>query len=496
MPAFAAAEGDVLITQGSYGNGCCSDQLLLNSLTLTANADPCWMMPASAAAAPIASSSKFDNISMGVTQLLQQSGPRTAALEALLQQELAELAGNQQRLNRVRNLLQQQQQQQGYEQPLQQAVAPAVAAAAPVSAARSSSNCQLAGKEPIRVLPLLGLTLSELVSHLQQQLQQQQSSANTRILPLDATPLLQSSGTPLAAALGDSGSAFLLALHSEVQRLRQLVAGCYVQLEETVAAIGQQLPPVQDSSSSEGGEAAAALVTAGRRSVRVSNSDGLTLSRQPSMDATAAAAQYAAEKRSSKLDMEFLQACAAAVSHDLVHLDDFVSNSTTQLAHLAIQYDTLLTAAAADCPASTAGKSSSSILAGNADAGVSRAGSLLGVLGKWQQSNKQQQQGGQKPARGKQQAVQFLLMTPGVCSHSSGQQASRYIAGGGWQPQCFHTHVQTAIGLLGVPAVELQKQALVNGWVCTAAARQAPTCTCCAQYMQQLRCRPSSTAVV
>jgi hypothetical protein len=304
------------------------------------------------------------------------------------------------------------------------------------------------------VLPLLGLTLSQFVSHLQQQLQQQ-DSATACILPLDATPLLQSHGTPLAAALGnsssDSSSPFLLALHSEVQRLRQLVAGCYVQLEDTVAAIGRQLPPVQDSSSSEGGDAAAGLVTAGRRSVRVSNSDGLNLSRQPSMDATAAAAQYAAESRSSKLDIEFLQARAAAVSHDLVHLDDFVTNSTTQLAHLAIQYDTLLTAAAADCPASTASMSSSSMHAGNAaaaggnaDAGVSRAGSLLGVLGRWQQGNKQQQQqqqGGQKHTGRQQQAVQFMLMTPGVCSHSSSQQASRYVAGGCCDPQRRNRHI-------------------------------------------------------
>jgi hypothetical protein len=460
MPDVSATGIDGLIRQGSYANGCCPDQQIVNSLTLTGGADMGWGMPASAAAAPIVNGSKL-NISMGVTQLLQQSGPHTAALEALLQQELAELAGNQQRLNRVRQLLDQQQ-QQGQLQHLQQDGAPSVAAAVPVSAARSSSNRQQAGQEgPIRVLPLLGLTLSQFVSHLQQQLQQQHDSANARILPLDATPLLQSSGTPLAAALGnssssDSSSPFLLALRSEVQRLRQLVAGCYVQLEETVAAIGRQLPPVQDSSSSEGGEAAAGLVTAGRRSVRVSNSDGLNLSRQPSMDATAAAAQYAAEKRSSRLDMEFLQALAAAVSHDLVHLDDFVSNSTTQLAHLAIQYDTLLTAAAADCPASTAGMSSSSssipagnaaAAAGNADAGVSRAGSLLGVLGRWQQGNKQQQQqqqqgqqGGQKHTGQQQQAVQFMLMTPGVCSHSSSQQTSRYVAGGCCDPQWCNRH--------------------------------------------------------
>jgi hypothetical protein len=455
MPAVAATGIDGLIRQGSYASGCCPDQQLVNSMALTASADTAWGMPASAAAAPIVNGSKF-NISMGVTQLLQQSGPRTAALEALLQQELAELAGNQQRLNRVRQLLDQQQ-QQGQLQHLQQGGAPTVAAAAPVGAARSSSTRQQlqAGQDPIRVLPLLGLTLSQFVSHLQQHLQQQ-DSATARILPLDTTPLLQSHGTPLAAALGnsssDSSSPFLLALHSEVQRLRQLVAGCYVQLEDTVAAIGRQLPPVQDSSSSEGGEAAAGLVTAGRRSVRVSNSDGLNLSRQPSVDATAAAAQYAAERRSSKLDIEFLQARAAAVSHDLVHLDDFVSNSTTQLAHLAIQYDTLLTAAAADCPASTASMSSSSMpagnaaaAAGNADAGVSRAGSLLGVLGRWQQGNKQQQQqqqqGGQKHAGRQQQAVQFMLMTPGVCSHSSSQQASRYVAGGCCDPQRRNRHI-------------------------------------------------------
>jgi hypothetical protein len=286
------------------------------------------------------------------------------------------------------------------------------------------------------------LTLSQLVSHLQQQVQEQRDSTNARILPLDATPLLQAGGTALAAALGysssngsngSSSSPFLLALHAEVQRVRQLVACCYVQLEETVAAIGQELPPVQDSSSSEGGDTAAGMVTAGRRSVRVSNSDSNPLTRQPSMDAGAAAAAYnAASNSSTTVDIAFLQARAAAVSHDLVHLDDFISNSTAQLAHLAIQYDTLLTAAALDCASridsssGAANAASTASAAGSADAGVSRAGSLLGVLGRRHQATPQQQQQG---ARRQQEDVQFLLMTPGVCSHSSSQQACKYIAG-------------------------------------------------------------------
>jgi hypothetical protein len=397
---------------------------------------------------------------MGVTQLLQQAGPRTAALEALLQQEVADLAGNQQRLNLVRHLLHNQHQQNVQPQRQQHDTAPAASlGAGQCSSFGSSSNSKQLGRQPIRVLPLLGLTLSQLVAHLQQQLQQQQDSANARILPLDATPLMQAGGTPLAAAFGHSSSSnssttssngssssssssspFLLALHAEVQRLRQLVACCYVQLEETVAAIGQQLPPVQDSSSSsEGGEAAAAMVTAGRRSVRVSNSDSLPLTRQPSLDAGAAAAYYAAGNNnssstststSSKLDIEFLQARAAAVSHDLVHLDDFVSSSITQLAQLAIQYDTLLTAAATDCAAGSSSRSSS-CSAGNAaaGAGVFRAASLMGLLGKRHQPASQQQQQQQGGGR-QQQAVQFLLMTPGVCSHSSSQQACKYIAGG------------------------------------------------------------------
>lgn len=369
----------------------------------------------------------IDGSDHSISHILEQAGPHTAELEQILQAELAQLASDEGTLIKVGNLLQQHR-------------------------TNHSVNCQ---QQPgsVHVLPLMGLTLAQLLSMLQQQLPQHKQQHGPPPSMGDCSDLLQQflklGSTALSAALSNSSyrnnghnssSYFLSALAAETLRIRQVVAQCYHIIEDRVANIGQHLPPAPDATGEEHKPRKC------KRQTPVDDTATIPLEHPQSPTAATADSATGSDLSSSSSTayhslgvghLSLLHDHASATSSDLVQLDDFISISYVKLAKLAQQYDTLLTAAATDaCSNSNSCSMATSAVPPKAS---SSKLSLLGLLARRHQHQQQQRQQGSgvlgrsDTASSGSSEVEFLLYTPGVASHSScHSQAHKYTAGEGW----------------------------------------------------------------
>ena len=131
-------------------------------------------------------------------------------------------------------------------------------------------------------------------------------------------------------------SKFLAGFQEELQHGRKAIKAAYQELLHRLAAVGKQLNPLRESSSStEDGPAAAASTDSKGRLI---SSTGNVASHRISMDrGTAAAPGGAPEDGPAKLQM--LRSELDGIAADLVLLDDFIRTSYTQLGQLAAEYD-------------------------------------------------------------------------------------------------------------------------------------------------------------
>ncbi|KAF8068248.1 yippee-like protein [Scenedesmus sp. PABB004] len=385
----------------------------------------------------------------GLAAALRRAAPRLGPLQAALQSELAALAADGAALAAVRKL---------------------AAAHADGTARDGSSTAERA----VRVLPVAGLGLSRLAGGLLRHAPPGNGGGVEGVGgPGTCCAGGAGGGGPhrpggacrgaclLAAGLGGAPPGpFLAALAAELHRLRGVVGAAYADLEERVAALGAALPP---AGGPDGADAAA-------RPPRASASGGPGQQRPPAERTPPPPAELAAPPYGAALDLAALQAAAGGASDDLVTLDDFIASSGAQLARLALQFDATLTAAAAAAAAAVpdsdapgaAGVNGGRARPGPADAGgvagAKRAGglSLRGLrAGRRDQDGPPaaapRQAGGDLPA-GPCEAT-LLLMTPGVCSHSSTHRQTRYTAG--VPPDVYHTsaHAFLSAGHSAEPAL-------------------------------------------
>lgn len=419
--------------------------------------------PADIAAAAKGNSSFYNSIS----SLLQQAGPSITNLQKLLQVELSDVACDKVKLGRIRHLIEQH-----------QGNGKTNVAAATAAESLHGHEQQLQQQQPwqqtVHVLPLLGLTLMQLL-HLLTQYTKQQGQAGESVSQ-DHHPLLlqllKPGSTTLSAAVyhsrsngedhsssSSSDSKFLCALASEILRIRRVVKCCYQVLLQNVANIGQHLPAVPEAAScddcnAKGGSSrrqsqASADDASAPAAPATSQTEGGQRTSATS-DAHHCSSQ-AAYKGLSIVNLSVLHDLASSVSSELVKLDDFVTSSYKQLANLAQQYDTLLTAAALD--ACTRTQSSTAACApvprtaadGGSKPTDSKSRSRISLLGLLAGRRHHQQHQKSKGANRSDSScsmsappgsfgASFVLLTLGVASHSSDHpQAQHYTAGKPWQ---------------------------------------------------------------
>jgi hypothetical protein len=265
---------------------------------------------------------------------------------------------------------------------------------------------QLKGQQKrIEVVPLLGMSLMHMLN------------PGSSLSSLQEMP---SANTLQPADLFDAmlrHSPFLNALQSELTSLRKVSGSCYTQIKQHLASVGQFLPPAADDS--------------GRRSSTGSNNVTGAARATPVDGNNSASTSYYGRG----LDLQRLQQQADAGALDLIHLEDCISSSLTNLAKLAQQYDIMITAALtaaaehADAAAAECAQQQGGAAAGAAARAASRKGSFLGPL----LDAMRGRQAGSKGATGAGQqagAIEYVFMRPGVCSHSNQALTHSFTAGG------------------------------------------------------------------
>lgn len=265
-----------------------------------------------------------------------------------------------------------------------------------------------AQQQRVEVVPLLGLCLSHILHT---------SSPTQRDVGMHPAGEAMPAAEVYAAM--QHHSPFLNALQSELLSLRAASGTCYAQIKQHLASVGQRLPPATAGSSRASSDAA-----------------NNTASPSGGTNSNSSRDYYG-----RGLDLHALQQQADAGALDLIHLEDCISSCATSLAKLAQQYDILITAAlpaaaehacgAAEC---AQGASPASTTPAKAIATGHKAGGLVGpLLGAMRSGSKQA--GSKAAAASGQQftdAVEYVFVAPGVCSHSSAAQTYGYAAGAGW----------------------------------------------------------------
>jgi hypothetical protein len=303
-------------------------------------------------------------------------------------------------------------------------------------------NAQPAQQCRVEVVPLLGLCLSHILHTSLPPSQQDDAGMH---------PAGEAAAPAEVYAAMQQHSPFLNALQSELRSLRAVSGTCYAQIKQHLASVGQHLPPAAASSSG------------GRASCDAANNTASTGDRSTSTSSNRGSSDYYGRG----LDLQALQQQADAGALDLIHLEDCISSCATSLAKLAQQYDVLITAALAAAAEHTRGAAAwpqDAPPAKAAAAASHKAGGLLGpLLGAMRGGGSKQAVSKDAAAAGQQQAadaVEYVFMSPGVCSHSNAAQTYSYTAGmqTGWLLCCLHV-LQLAQVMLLVASMWLQRPA-------------------------------------
>lgn len=383
-------------------------------------------------------------------QQLQMSGSHLPLLHCIMQRELQSLTPTSPQLQ-LAQCVQQQRAAVLMQPPMQQ---------------------QQGQQKRIEVVPLLGMSLMHMLSS---------GSAPDSLQDMPPADAIEPAEL-FAAMLRHSP--FLNALHSELTSLRKVSGSCYTQIKQHLASVGQYLPPAADDS--------------GRRSSTGSN------------DVPGAAPVEGTNSSSTRyygrgLDLQQLHQQADAGALDLIHLEDCISSNMTNLAKLAQQYDIMITAALAaaaeHADAAAECTQQQGIAAADALArAANRKGSFLGPLFDAMRGK----QAGSKGARGAGQqadAIEYVFMRPGVCSHSNHAQTHSFTAGGQcrWQlpPRGFHLFSLNSMlqrpALLGLFA-QRAPSAMNFGASCSSTCRHALVLQCCHDHMLLLQPHLTYTA--
>jgi hypothetical protein len=378
-------------------------------------------------------------------QQLQMAGDHIPLLQSIMQRELQSITPTSQQLQ-LAHIAQRQR-----------------SAGAPQAPQHTPQN-----SNRVEVVPLAGLCLMHLMADMQQQ--QQQCNAHTSSSSTNAEQAGHSRPYPAEAAAATTAadlapgdlleamkhcSLFVNALHSELCSLRKVSSSCYTQIMQQLAAVGRDLPPAAAGSNRRSSSGSNDVPAHPRDSSRVSEAapyahaagaaDSNTNNSNSSGNNNSSSGSYYGRD----LDLPLLQQQADNAALDLIHLEDCIISSVTRLSCLAQQYDIMITAALA-AAAEYAGAAADARLAANdlhhhhqqqqqggtageapgRTAGARKGHGLLGPLLDAVRGHKGSKDAGQQQQR--PEAIEYVFMQPGVCSHSNAGQVHSYSAGKDW----------------------------------------------------------------
>lgn len=376
--AAADAAGYTLINQGSQH--LASADVGSNSITLAARAEQTLYFLS-------AQPNSMDTSSM--VQQLQMSASRLPLLRTVMERELQALTPTSPQLQLAQHIQQQRSTAQAQPHLLQPQ--------------------QQGSVKQVHVVPLLGLSLDHLLCT--------SSAQGDNMENAHSCAKGQHAAAQLHAAMVQH-SPFLTALQAELHFLRKASGSCYKQIKEHLASVGKYLPPAADAS--------------GRRSSTGSNRPADAASPTPTDSPTSSSNARPDSYYGQGLDLQMLQQQADAGALDLIHLEDCIGSNVANLAKLAQQYDIMITAALA--AAAEHADTAVARLPGGAGAApaqqdakaASRKGSFLGPLFGAIRGKHAANKAGQQQA----DAVEYVFMKPGVCSHSNEAKTYSYRAGG------------------------------------------------------------------